>query len=69
MSWDSKQREQVVAGVEAALGNKVICNRCGATLETYGDKCSADLAEACEGFRAIEEVRMPLVRQIYRPAQ
>jgi hypothetical protein len=31
-----------------------ICHRCGATLATYADKCSADLSDACPGFLAIE---------------
>lgn len=41
--------------VEAALGDgRVICDRCGATLETYADKCTADLDARCPGFEAIE---------------
>ena len=40
---------------EAALAGKVICTRCGATLETYSDQCSAALDDTCPGFIAIEE--------------
>ena len=40
--------------VERRLAGRVICNRCGATLETYADQCNADLAERCPGFEAIE---------------
>lgn len=43
--------------VEAAFGDGVICARCGATLATFADVCSADLAQECPGFEAIEEVR------------
>lgn len=31
-----------------------ICHRCRATLDTYGQQCSADLDDACPGFLAIE---------------
>lgn len=40
---------------EAILGDSVICVRCGATMATYADKCSADLDDACPGFVRIEE--------------
>lgn len=40
---------------ESALAGKVICARCGATLETYSDRCSAMLDDPCPGFMAIEE--------------
>ena len=40
--------------VERKLGAGAICSRCGATLASYGEKCSASLAEACPGFVAIE---------------
>jgi hypothetical protein len=41
--------------VEAALGDgRVICERCGATLETYQDQCLPDAADPCPGFVAIE---------------
>lgn len=39
---------------EAVLGRSVICDRCGATLATYADRCSARLDDACPGFIAIE---------------
>jgi hypothetical protein len=40
---------------EAVLGDAVICDRCGATMATYADDCSAPLDEACPGFLAIEQ--------------
>lgn len=40
-----------------ALGNAVICDRCGATLATYADKCSAALDDPCPGFAAIERAQ------------
>lgn len=38
--------------------SKVICNRCGATLTDYrdGEKCNADLADACEGYQFVESI-------------
>lgn len=41
--------------VEATLAGKVICDRCGATLADYAEKCTAPLNEWCPGFRAIEK--------------
>ncbi len=33
----------------------VICGKCGATLETFDNVCSAALDEQCPGFLAIEQ--------------
>lgn len=49
------QRER--AFVESALGDSVICQKCGAGLNTYADHCTADLAEPCPGFIAIENAK------------
>lgn len=43
----------------AALGNKVICEACGATLETFDNACSAELDVWCDGFLCIELVLYP----------
>lgn len=61
-----KQQREVIRRVQEALGDEVICSRCGATLETYADKCNVDLATRCAGFERIEEVRNPIVREVYR---
>lgn len=50
-------RERVDALVRQRIGARVICGRCGATLATYADKCSADLDERCPGFNAIDLVQ------------
>lgn len=48
-------REERNARVQAALGDgRVICEDCGATLETMGDECGAPIAAVCPGFEAIE---------------
>ena len=31
-------------------GDRQICQRCGASVSTYGDKCEADLDDPCQGF-------------------
>ena len=50
-----KQTRQRVERVERRLGaGRVICQHCRATLDTYADRCSVDLAVQCEGFLAIE---------------
>lgn len=43
-------------------GRKEICERCGATLETFADTCSADLDDACPGFLAIDAAKMEFNR-------
>jgi hypothetical protein len=53
----SDRRKAERAFVERALGNSVICERCGATLATYADACTADLADMCPGFVAIETAK------------
>lgn len=40
--------------VEEKLAGKVICHRCGASLESYSRQCEADLGDTCDGFWAIE---------------
>lgn len=42
--------------VQKRLGNNVIC-KCGATVDTFADKCTAELSFPCEGFLAIETAR------------
>ncbi len=48
-------------------GDRQICDRCGATISTYGDKCAADLDDACEGFRTYD-MMLATVRK-YRSAR
>lgn len=56
-------RSQEIVDIKAGLGkatlspDSVICDRCGATLETYGERCSAALDDPCPGFLAIERIR------------
>lgn len=53
-------RKQERENVEAALGDgRVICTRCGATLATFADVCSAPLDKRCEGFEKIDSARSP----------
>lgn len=51
--WKLREIERVAAD----LGDKVICGRCGATLDTFADQCSADLDDPCPGFVAIDEAK------------
>jgi hypothetical protein len=43
----------------AALGAATICDRCQATLATYGTACTAALDDRCPGFMAIEAAKCP----------
>lgn len=35
-------------------GDRQICDRCGATVSTYGDICTAILDDPCEGFQTYD---------------
>ena len=50
--------------VEATLGRDVICDQCGATLDTFAEVCTADLDDACPGFRLIEATRQAAARRL-----
>jgi len=43
-----------IARVHEKLAGRIICERCLATLETYDEKCSANLDDLCPGFVLIE---------------
>jgi hypothetical protein len=49
--WKRREVEHVCA----ELGDKVICRRCGARLDDFAERCTADLDVVCPGFVAIEE--------------
>lgn len=57
-------REQVARLVQARMGSGIICSRCHATLATYGEKCSANLAERCPGFNAVDLVQMRAEKEV-----
>jgi len=46
------------------LGQRVICQACGATVVTMGDVCSAPLDAECEGFRAYEATRTQALHDV-----
>ena len=48
-------RRRVLEAVEQRLGGRPICDRCGATIQTYAEVCTADIDLRCPGFEAIEE--------------
>lgn len=50
-----KQLER--AYVEQALRGAVICDNCGATCETFAERCTAGLSFLCPGFVAIETAK------------
>jgi hypothetical protein len=51
-------RKRVNAAVEAELGGgKIICDTCGATLDSFAYVCTAPIAAPCPGFTAIDRVR------------
>jgi len=55
------QRERVF--IDAKFGANSICDRCGATLDTFADACSADLDDACPGFLAIDNAKAEFNKQ------
>jgi len=61
-----KMRDEVCRRVAAILGDDVICNRCGATLKTMNGACTADLLDPCPGFRRVDEVQVPIERDVFQ---
>lgn len=57
-------RERVQVLVRQRMGSGIICSRCGATFASYGEKCSADLAERCPGFNAVDLVQMRAEKEV-----
>lgn len=55
----AREMAEMTARLEAALGGKVICEKCGATLDDVADVCSAPLSELCDGFVVIEIAKHP----------
>lgn len=49
-----KTRRANSADVIDCFGDRQICDQCGATVSTYGDKCSVRLDVRCEGFENYE---------------
>jgi hypothetical protein len=39
------------------LGDEIICERCGACLDDYAGRCTAELSDACPGFMTIEDAK------------
>lgn len=50
----SKRYMERLEFVETKLAGAVICDQCNCTLDTFAEKCSAGLGDACPGFAAIE---------------
>lgn len=58
---------QVALSTRHEIGfETVICDRCGATVDTMPDKCDADLAEKCPGFLRYDAVRSKHVKRVYK---
>ena len=53
----SERLKDQAAFVERALGDSVICQTCGATLQTFADACTAGLQDPCPGYLAIEQAK------------
>lgn len=69
MSRRSRTRYQHVhnartAMVEAEIGKATICDRCGATLDTFADTCSAALDDPCPGFERIDAAKVRAARAL-----
>lgn len=57
-------RERVAMLVRQRIGPGIICSRCQATLATYAEACTADLAERCPGFNAVGLVQMRAEKEV-----
>ena len=59
------RRRLVRERVGLILGNQTICSRCGATYKTMNEACIADLVDRCPGFNRVDEVQMPIEREVF----
>lgn len=59
-------RKLIHERVTAALGDEVICDRCGATFKTMNEACTADLLDPCPGFLRVDAVQMPIEREVLK---
>ena len=50
----ARKLKEVCRAVREALGERIICARCKATLETLADRCNVETWVRCEGFNTIE---------------
>lgn len=64
-SYHGSRTERIDKAVEAALGDREICDRCKATFQNWADLCTAPLGEECPGFKAIDDARRPIVARVY----
>lgn len=62
----SEKRAMVRERVAAALGDATICDRCGATFKTMNEACTADILDPCPGFLKVDEVQVPIEREVFR---
>lgn len=60
------KRKLVRERVAAILGDQTICAVCGATYKTMNEACTAELLDPCPGFRRIDEVQVPIEREVFR---
>jgi hypothetical protein len=56
-------RDRVNAALKPVEG-KIICRRCGATLETFDEVCDAPLDDMCDGFVVVELAHYPDGRNV-----
>lgn len=66
MTTIEQKRTIVCDRVAAVLGDDTICDRCGATFKTMNDVCSAALLDRCPGFNRIDEVQVPIEREVFQ---
>jgi len=60
-----EQRERIWAKVEKALGGRIICGRCKATSQTYGDVCTANVGDGnCPGETAIAAAELQAKKEL-----
>lgn len=45
----------IIAAVEEEIGDRIICDQCGATLHNVDAKCQAPDPVRCAGFEIIDE--------------
>lgn len=62
-------RRVTSADVIDFFGDRHICDRCNASISTYGDSCTAPLDDRCPGFEAYDDMLLQVTTALQAAAK
>lgn len=63
---NNEKRKLVHDRVLEALGDTIICDRCGTTFQKMNTTCTAEILDPCPGFLKVDSVQVPIEREVFR---